>query len=179
MSSRTPPPLTMLPSVQIAPNSTTVSGYTYGGDMAVQAHVAFSKTIKGVCGFAAQPVYCAVTHFTREETVGNGSAAGKGAHCADCPPLQTVRFDHCRATPEVVDVGKLPDWPRRRSAPTLTLALVLALALTLALALAYAHALALVLVLALTRTRTGTGTCTRTHTLAVAAIHSTLAASTM
>ena len=56
----------MLPAVQVAPNSTTVSGYSYGGDMAVQVHVAFSKTIKGVCGFAAQPVYCAATLFTRE-----------------------------------------------------------------------------------------------------------------
>ena len=25
----------------------------------------------------------------------------------------TLSFDHCRANPEIVDVGALPDWPRR------------------------------------------------------------------
>ena len=81
--------------------------------MAVQAHVAYSKTIKGVCGFAAQPVYCAATHFTREPS--KSSPAGKGSpFCDGCiDPLVTNRFDHCRRTPAVVDVGKLPDWPRR------------------------------------------------------------------
>ena len=108
----------MLPAVHVAPNSTTVSGYSYGGDMAVQVHVAFSKTVKGVCGFAAQPVYCAATLFTREEAVWSWSDEGKGARCdPGAPPCvgpgRTVRFDHCRATPEVVDVGQLPDWPRR------------------------------------------------------------------
>ena len=38
------------PTVHVDPKSkVTVSGFSYGGDMAVQAHVAFSKTIKGVC----------------------------------------------------------------------------------------------------------------------------------
>ena len=37
------------PIMYVAPESgVTVSGFSYGGDMAVQAHVAFSKTIKGV-----------------------------------------------------------------------------------------------------------------------------------
>jgi hypothetical protein len=30
-----------------------------------------------------------------------------------CGELTTLEFDHCRAHPEVVDVGKLPDFPRR------------------------------------------------------------------
>jgi hypothetical protein len=41
-------------------------------------------------------------------------------HLSSCLQLQThtipgttLPFDHCRVTPEVVDVGKLPDWPRR------------------------------------------------------------------
>jgi hypothetical protein len=104
-----------LPRLSMDPNGTTVSGFSYGGDMAVQAHVAYSKTIKGVCGFAAQPVYCAATHFTREPTVSKSSPAGEGSpFCDGCiDPLVTNRFDHCRRTPAVVDVGKLPDWPRR------------------------------------------------------------------
>eukprot|EP01046_Picozoa_sp_COSAG06_P065580 COSAG06_NODE_16170_length_1017_cov_0.767974_2_plen_61_part_00 len=36
--------------------------------MAVQAHVAYSKTIKGVCGFAAQLVYCAATHAASNDS---------------------------------------------------------------------------------------------------------------
>jgi hypothetical protein len=30
-----------------------------------------------------------------------------------CGHLETLEFDHCRVHPEVVDVGKLPDNPRR------------------------------------------------------------------
>ena len=46
--------LPALPPVTIVPNSTTASGFGYGGDMAIQLHVAFSATIAGVCGFAAK-----------------------------------------------------------------------------------------------------------------------------
>jgi hypothetical protein len=102
-----------LPQLVIKPNSTTVGGFGYGGDMAVQAHIAFSSHIKGLCGFAAQPFYCAVQRFTQEPTVVKKSGSGV-PHCDGCDdPLTTLRFDHCRASPEVVDVGKLPDWPRR------------------------------------------------------------------
>ena len=104
-----------LPTVlSLQPNATTVSGFSYGGDMAVQAHVAYSKTIVGACGFAAQPVYCAVKKWTREPTMPKGTGKGKGVpFCDGCVPLETVEFDHCRTHPEYVDVGQLPDWPRR------------------------------------------------------------------
>jgi hypothetical protein len=109
------PRLQPLPRLSISRNHTTVSGFSYGGDMAVQAHVAFSKTIKGVCGFAAQPVYCQAKQFTRERTVSKLGPEGRGApFCDGClDPLETNAFDHCRKTPSVVDVGQLPDWPRR------------------------------------------------------------------
>ena len=104
-----------LPRLSISPDHTTVSGFSYGGDMAVQAHVAFSKTIKGACGFAAQPVYCQAKQFTKERTVSKFGPEGRGApYCDGCiDPLTTNAFDHCRKTPNVVDVGQLPDWPRR------------------------------------------------------------------
>ena len=35
-----------MPRLNIAANSTTVSGFAYGGDMAVQVHVAYSATIR-------------------------------------------------------------------------------------------------------------------------------------
>ena len=63
-----------LPALLLLPNSTTVSGFSYGGDMAVQAHVAYSKTIVGCCGFSAQPEYCAVKKWTREPSVFKTSA---------------------------------------------------------------------------------------------------------
>tara|TARA_B110000208_G_C11789436_1_gene436893 strand:- start:1479 stop:3599 length:2121 start_codon:yes stop_codon:yes gene_type:complete len=105
----------MLPHLAISPNGTAVAGFGYGGDMAVQAHVAYSATIHGSCGFAAQPIYCAVKKFTREATVSRLSPSGTGVpFCDGCiDPLRTLLFDHCRATPAVVDVGQLPDWPRR------------------------------------------------------------------
>ena len=50
------------PTVHVDPKSkVTVSGFSYGGDMAVQAHVAFSKTIKGVCVVYAWFVRCYAT----------------------------------------------------------------------------------------------------------------------
>ena len=67
-----------LPRLSIRPNSTTVSGEGHGGDHAVQAHTAWSAAIGGVCGFSAQPVFCAAQRFTREATVPWGSDRGKG-----------------------------------------------------------------------------------------------------
>lgn len=82
--------------------------------MAIQAHVAWSATIKGVCAFAAQPIYCAVQRFTRETQISPTSSQAQGVpFCDGCDPGFTLAFDHCRQTPRVVDVGKLPDWPRR------------------------------------------------------------------
>lgn len=77
-----------LPQLDIVPGGIAVAG----GDMAIQFHVAFSESVAGVCGYDAQPYHCAATKFSR-----------------DAP----YSADHCRAHPEWVDVGKLPDYPRR------------------------------------------------------------------
>ena len=105
-----------LPRLPIDRAGITVAGFGYGGDMAVQSHIAFSASLSGVCAFAAQPFYCAVTRFTREPTVAQ-SADGGVPRCDGCPRRgranETLPFDHCRASPQAVDVGKLPDYPRR------------------------------------------------------------------
>lgn len=86
------------PRLNIKPNSTTVSGFSYGGDMAIQTHVAYSRTIRGACGFSAQPVYCAVQAWTREPTIFKTLPEARGVpFCDGClDPLKTVTFDHCR-----------------------------------------------------------------------------------
>jgi hypothetical protein len=33
--------------------------------------------------------------------------------CDGCDPNMTLAYDHCKNHPQVVDVGKLPDYPRR------------------------------------------------------------------
>ena len=88
------------PRLNIKPNSTTVSGFSYGGDMAIQTHVAYSRTIRGVCGFAAQPVYCAVQAWTREPTIFKTLPEARGVpFCDGClDPLKTVTFYHCRVS---------------------------------------------------------------------------------
>eukprot|EP00966_Prymnesium_polylepis_P133117 3076711-Prymnesium_polylepis.1 len=107
-----------LPTLAIS--NTTVSGAGYGGDMAVQLHVAFSSVVSGVCAVDAQPFACATTWFPDEPLVEQRPGSGVSS-CRGCPPQTvglfgasaTLAFDHCRATPEVVDVGMLPDYPRR------------------------------------------------------------------
>ena len=47
----------------------TVSGSGDGADMAVQLHVAFSRTISGACLRDAQPFHCATTRFPGEPLV--------------------------------------------------------------------------------------------------------------
>ena len=34
-------------------------------------------------------------------------------NCDGCPKGVTVKFDHCKSTPDIVDVGSLVDFPRR------------------------------------------------------------------
>ena len=34
-------------------------------------------------------------------------------NCDGCPKGATVKFDHCKSTPDIVDVGSLVDFPRR------------------------------------------------------------------
>ena len=52
-------PLNSLPFLGADPHFTTISGISSGGFMAVQMHVAFSETFKGVGVIAGGPYYCA------------------------------------------------------------------------------------------------------------------------
>jgi hypothetical protein len=103
----------MLPQLSIS--DVTVGGFSYGGDMAIQTHIAYSSMIKGICGFAAQPFYCGITQFTREGLIAQHKNSGV-PNCDGifgCGDVTTLEFDHCRAHPEIVDIGRLPDFPRR------------------------------------------------------------------
>ena len=90
----------------------TVSGSGNGADMAVQLHVAFSRTISGACLRDAQPFHCATTRFPGEPLV-DASRTAPQLCDRHCESGRTLRFDHCRADPASVDVGMLPDYPRR------------------------------------------------------------------
>jgi poly(3-hydroxybutyrate) depolymerase len=56
---RAPGPTDRLASVPVAADSVTVSGFSAGGYMAVQFHVAHSSLVQGAGVFAAGPYYCA------------------------------------------------------------------------------------------------------------------------
>eukprot|EP01062_Namystynia_karyoxenos_P038083 TRINITY_DN2767_c0_g1_i1.p2 TRINITY_DN2767_c0_g1~~TRINITY_DN2767_c0_g1_i1.p2 ORF type:complete len:398 (+),score=71.86 TRINITY_DN2767_c0_g1_i1:86-1195(+) len=101
-----------LPRLSIDPRGITTNGHSSGGDMAVQFHVAFSAHISGVCGFDAQPYACAATRFAGDALVPQSDESSV-PNCKGCPAGQTLVYDHCKNHPEWVDVGKLPDYPRR------------------------------------------------------------------
>ena len=96
----------------------TLSGVSNGADFAVQCHVAMAGTVRGVCGFAAQPWRCAATRFGGEPLVRRNATcrfctrpfvAGIAAPlCAPgCAPDLTLRYDHCKHDPAAVDVRAL------------------------------------------------------------------------
>ena len=90
----------------------TVSGAGNGADMAVQLHVAFSRTISGACLRDAQPFHCATTRFPAEPLV-DASHTARQLCDQRCESGRTLRFDHCRHDPASIDVGMLLDYPRR------------------------------------------------------------------
>lgn len=71
-----------LPKLNIDPSQVTVSGLSSGGYMAVQLHIAYSNTFKGVGVVAGGPYYCAENSFFK--------AIGR-----------------CMAKPSEIDVGQL------------------------------------------------------------------------
>ncbi|CAE8718879.1 unnamed protein product, partial [Polarella glacialis] len=101
-----------LPRLQIRPGSIISAGGSSGGDMAIQFHVAFSASVSAVCGHDAQPYHCAVQRFAADNLVPATPESGT-PHCSGCPPNMTLIYDHCKNHPEWVDVGQLPDYPRR------------------------------------------------------------------
>eukprot|EP00941_MAST-03F_sp_MAST-3F-sp1_P001326 g1326.t1 len=80
--------------------------------MSIQMHVAFSNEIGGVCGFDAQPYHCAATRFPGDNLVPQ-TAESSVPNCDGCPMGETLIYDHCKGHSEWVDVGMLPDYPRR------------------------------------------------------------------
>ena len=80
-------------TVHIDYGNVIIAGHDNTADFAHQFHIAFSSMIKGSCIFSGQPFHCAVTKFSQD------------------PP--TFSKDHCKLTPDVVDVGSLVDFPRR------------------------------------------------------------------
>ena len=103
-----------LPVLNVDPKAVMVAGLGHAGDFAHQMQIAFSSMVSGACIFAGQPFNCAVSHFHQDEVVPKtGTAGSRVPNCNGCPPLTTLPFDHCKKTPEVVDIGSLVDYPRR------------------------------------------------------------------
>lgn len=89
-----------------------IAGRGNSADFAHQFHVSFSSMVSGSCIFSGQPFHCAVSKFAEDSLVAQ-SDNSRVPHCDGCPPLTTLPFNHCKLTPNVVDVGSLVDYPRR------------------------------------------------------------------
>jgi len=101
-----------LPKLNIDPKSVWIAGCSHAGDFAHQFHVAYSSLVTGACIFAGQPYHCATTYFTKDQLVVKTNSSSV-PNCDGCPPFFTLVYDHCKNHPQWVDVGKLPDYPRR------------------------------------------------------------------
>ena len=101
-----------LPALPIDPKGVVVAGLGHSGDFAHQFHIAFSALVRGACIFSGQPFNCAVSHFKQDKLVMQTSDT-RVPNCQGCLPFTTLPFDHCKKTPDVVDVGSLVDYPRR------------------------------------------------------------------
>uniref|UniRef100_A0A7S3YI88 Ricin B lectin domain-containing protein n=1 Tax=Lotharella globosa TaxID=91324 RepID=A0A7S3YI88_9EUKA len=112
LTARSPGAVIALPRLNIIPGAIYSQGGSSGGDMAIQFHVAFSKHVSGVCGNDAQPYHCAVTRFPGDFLLPQTNESSV-PHCYGCPDGYTVLYDKCKNHPQFVDVGMLPDYPRR------------------------------------------------------------------
>lgn len=92
------PPLKLLqlPRIRIDPDQIFSNGHSSGGDMAVQFHVGFSKHVKGVCGYDAQPWRCAATMFEGDVMLPQ-TPESSTPHCIGCPAGKTILYDHCKS----------------------------------------------------------------------------------
>ncbi|KAH8069619.1 hypothetical protein JL720_11921 [Aureococcus anophagefferens] len=75
-------------------------------------HVAFSQTVKNACVFSGQPFHCAVQAFQGEDQV-VATPESSVPYCEGCAAGMTLAYDHCKNHPQHVDVGRLPDYPKR------------------------------------------------------------------
>lgn len=88
-------------------------GLGHSADFAHQFHISFSSLVTGSCIFSGQPFYCAVQAFNQDVQV-NKTPTTRVPTCNGCKSENwTLPFDHCKLTPNVVDVGAVVDYPRR------------------------------------------------------------------
>ena len=106
-----PAPIT-LAKLNIDEASVSVAGCSHAGDFAHQFHVAFSNTVKNACVFSGQPFHCAVQAFQGEDQV-VATPESSVPYCEGCAAGMTLAYDHCKNHPQHVDVGRLPDYPKR------------------------------------------------------------------
>jgi len=105
-------PASPLPTLDIDPKGISISGLSSGADFAAQFQVAFSRTIMGCGIFAGQPFHCAVQRFLGEPSV---PPSADVPFCDGCPANRTVVYDHCKVTPDYVNVSVLAAAARRYS----------------------------------------------------------------
>jgi hypothetical protein len=116
------PPPPPLPALRVQ-GPVTVSGISSGADFAPQFLVAFSDRVAGSGSFAGQAYGCAVMHFAgdADQTCASQPASQQGPGCVGlsstgscpcigCPGNDTVVYDHCKKTPEIVDLSRLRAW---------------------------------------------------------------------
>ena len=103
----------------------SLSGISSGADLAPMLHVIFSERFLGSGAFAGQAFGCAVTRFSAEPQflcaqqpagakgpgcVGLDSCGGP-TPCVGCDNASaTVAYDHCKKTPEIIEVSRLQAW---------------------------------------------------------------------
>ena len=121
-----------LPKLNIDASAISVSGLSSGADFVVQFQVAYSSVITGVGVFAGQPYHCAVHWFEGNDTLvdqcygtshdGHKPGCTKDLPapnvpiCENCPGEKTVKYDHCKWNPYVVNVSLLLDYARSQDA---------------------------------------------------------------
>ena len=106
-------PIISLPTnLNIDESNILIAGYDNSGDFSHQFHIAFSSLVSRSCIFSGQPFRCAVSQFNQDTLVPltNNSRV---PYCDGCPQNTTLEFNHCKISPNVVDVGSLVDYPRR------------------------------------------------------------------
>eukprot|EP01084_Bolivina_argentea_P019163 35639_1 len=89
-----------------------IAGYDNSADFSHQFHIAFSSIISRSCIFSGQPFHCAVSKFNQDTLIPQTNNS-RVPYCDGCPPFTTLEFNHCKVSPNVVDVGSLVDYPRR------------------------------------------------------------------
>lgn len=104
-------PVRELPQLRIDLNKIVTNGGSSGGDLAVLFHTGFSRHVKGVCGYDAQPWRCAATKFPLDALVPQTHESSV-PHCFGCPPNMTLPYDKCKCHGDFVNTTLLADAAR-------------------------------------------------------------------